>query len=327
MTHVPAAETALRRARSWAGLALASALSLGSATAVAQDVGAADLQTASAAFAEGQRAQLRGDYAQAAELFDLANRSAPSAAAIRSAIRMHHAAGHETRAATLAAEARELYATDASTVALADELLATLRPTLARVIVTCTPSCALALDGRAVTTEPGDEVAFFVEPGARVLVASWGPLSVREALTATAGGELRVSLAEPERPPVEEPPPPVVDAPLPIVAPAVPVDRGEGLSPAFTAIAGGLTGVAVGLTVASGVDMLAARDAYVGAPSEAGWRDGVGRETRTNVLLGTSVALAAATVVLAFVTDWGGGPTPTVAVGTDGAFAGLSGHF
>jgi hypothetical protein len=46
-----------------------------------------DVQAASAAFAEAQRAQLRGDFPRAAELFEIADQAAPSPAALRSAIR------------------------------------------------------------------------------------------------------------------------------------------------------------------------------------------------------------------------------------------------
>ena len=68
-----------------------------------------DLQAAAEAFQQGQRAQVRGDFAQAAEMFDLANHSAPSAAALRSAIRMHQSAGHHAAAATRAAHALATY--------------------------------------------------------------------------------------------------------------------------------------------------------------------------------------------------------------------------
>lgn len=44
---------------------------------------AGDVAGAARAFEEGQRAQLRHDYDQAAELFELADRMAPSAAMIR----------------------------------------------------------------------------------------------------------------------------------------------------------------------------------------------------------------------------------------------------
>ena len=45
-----------------------------------------------------------------------------------------------------------------------------------------------------------------------------------------------------------------------------------------------------------GIDVLSARDAYVATPTEAGYRDGLDRETRTNVLIGITGGLAVATI-------------------------------
>lgn len=69
----------------------------------------------------------------------------------------------------------------------------------------------------------------------------------------------------------------------------------------------GLTAVSAGVLLWSGVDTLTARDAYVANPTEAGYNDGVGRETRTNVLIGVTAALGVATAVSAiFFTEWSG---------------------
>ena len=46
-----------------------------------------DVNAAAAAFQEGQRLQLAREYARAAEFFEIADHAAPSAAALRSAIR------------------------------------------------------------------------------------------------------------------------------------------------------------------------------------------------------------------------------------------------
>jgi hypothetical protein len=55
----------------------------------------------------------------------------------------------------------------------------------------------------------------------------------------------------------------------------------------------------------SGLDTLTARDAYVANPTGPGYEDGVGRELRTNVLIGVTAALGVATVTGAlFFTDW-----------------------
>jgi hypothetical protein len=67
-------------------------------------------------------------------------------------------------------------------------------------------------------------------------------------------------------------------------------------------------------------------------PTEAGWRDGVARETATNALIGTTLGLAVVSGVLAVLTDWDGEPAAEEArVGLapvpDGAVADLSLRF
>jgi hypothetical protein len=70
---------------------------------------------------------------------------------------------------------------------------------------------------------------------------------------------------------------------------------------------GGLaaTGVATALTLWSGLDTLSKRDAYVKEPTKARYDDGVSRERRTNILIGTTVALALGTALIGLLfTDW-----------------------
>lgn len=299
-------------------LIVAVASSSFAGAAAAQDAG--DVQAAAAAFSEAQRAQLRGDYARAAELFEVADQSAPSAPARRSAIRNHRAAEQHARAATLAAEALTAYPEDAETRALAEEVLAELRPALGRVDVRCESSCALALDGRAAWHEPVTTLELYVDPGAHRLVASFseGGDDERE-ITLEAGASESVAfapsaVAQPE--PDAEP-----TAPSPIDPPAP-----SGLHPAIFGVAAGLTAVGLGLTIWSGVDTLAARDAYVANPTQQGYEDGVSLEWRTNGLLFGTIGLGIASAVHALFTDFGGGSIVTAfAPIPGGAYAGISG--
>ena len=279
---------------------------------------AEDLQAAAQAFQEGQRAQVRGDYAQAAEMFDLANHTAPSAAALRSAIRMHQSAGHHAAAATRAAHALATYPADPQTVELATQVISGCGPLTSHLVITCEPSCALTVGGRVVSADTA-RAELYVDPGAHPLRASWpGHVSVERSVEAAAGTEQTVALRSDDPDAVSSSTsaettttgdtPPDEGAGRgtePTPAPA----SASGLSPIFFAIAAGLTVAAAATTAGLGVDMLAARDRYVLMPTEAGWRDGVGRETATNALLGTSLALAAVTVGLAIFTDWDGAPT------------------
>jgi hypothetical protein len=273
-----------------------------------------DLQAAAAAFAEGQRAQLRGDYVQAAEFFELADRSAPNAVALRSAIRSHRAGGHRARAATLSLEALSRYASDAETRAVADEVLAESAPMLARVRVECTPACSLVLDGRALRDTASDVFDFFVEEGQRHLSASWpGRPTARRDLEFGPHTEHTIELVAPaspepvatERAPDDElHDEPVRDA---IAMPApVPASDSSGLSPAIFATGAGLTAVALGIGIGFGIDTLSARDAYVADPTRERYEQGIDRQNLTNGFLFGAAALGIGTFVIAFFTDWDG---------------------
>lgn len=292
------------------------ALVLCGATARAQSSG--DVASAAAAFQEGQRAQLARDFARAGEMFELADRAAPSPAALRSAIRNHQAAAHRARAATLALRARARDAADPQSAQLAAEVLDALSPQLARVSLRCAPACAVLVDGGAVA-QVASEHELFVEPGARTLDATWAGRGARSsALDAVAGAQVTLSLdAPPEAPP--PPPPPARAEPTPpsLPPPAAPAPEPSRrpLPPAVFWSALGATVVCGAVLVWSGVDTLSARDAYVAAPTEAAYLDGVGRQTRTNALIATTATLAAATVVTALFTEWRGGRRAQAAVG------------
>ena len=291
---------------------------------------AQDVQAAAAAFGRGQQAQLRGDYARAAEMFELADRAAPSPEALRSAIRNHVQAGHAARAATLSTHALERYPDDEATRTLAEQTLAETTETLARLTVRCDPACALTVDGRAVGLEAREETTIFVDPGERAVQATWSDLEpARGTVTAVAGESARLALegraAEPEPEPVEvaavEVDPPADPEPAPPAAPP----GGGGITPVVFFVGAGLTALGAGLSVWSGLETLSARDAYVESPTRAGYENGVGLETRTNVLLFSTLGLAAVTAVLAIFTDWDDDSADvSLTVSPHGAFASFS---
>lgn len=277
---------------------------------------------AARAYSAGQLAQVNGDEARAAEMFELAHRSAPNSAALRSAIRMHRSAGHVAHAATLALEARELYANEANTLALATSTIAELEGQLARIEITCDPACTVSVDGLAFGERAGTRTSLFVDAGHHSVVASWRERSASspaESFDGAGGSSHAFSFTPPAVAATPAVTPDIATTPAAepettstpaSSAPPVEVDRGSssGLSPAFFAIGAGLTAVSLGVAIGFGVDMLSARDAYVAAPTETGWRDGVGRELRTNVMIGTTIGLAALTLTMALLTDWDGAP-------------------
>jgi hypothetical protein len=101
--------------------------------------------------------------------------------------------------------------------------------------------------------------------------------------------------------PAPAPPPAFVEAPA-----APPPPPPSPLQSKWTFI-GTATATAVvgGLALWSGLDTLSARDRYVANSTEAGYRDGISREKRTNWLIGGTAVLGAATLGLGlFVTRW-----------------------
>lgn len=95
---------------------------------------------------------------------------------------------------------------------------------------------------------------------------------------------------------------------------------GGGITPVVFIVGAGLTAVAGGILIWSGIDTLTANDNYVlaaGLPDatvglvEPLYNSAVEAQLRTNVLVGVTAALAATTVILAIFTDWDGDPAPT----------------
>jgi len=294
-----------------------------------------DVQAAAAAYARGQQAQLNGNHADAAALFELADQAAPSPQALRSAIRNHREAGQLARAATLSLAALRRYAEEPETTALAHEVLASARRSLGRLRVRCEPACSLAVDGRAAFHEALAVHDGFHEPGERSISASWPDReSLVQAVSVVAGETTELSLeapalpAEPEQ--IVEPEP--VEAPIeaPPTAPEPePVPTDDGLHPAIFLTALGVTALGGALVTWSGIDVLDASSAYVANPTRAGYDDGVAAELRTNVLAIATAVVGVSAVLLAIFTDWDGEEQTSVSLGVspDGALAILRTRF
>ncbi|HEY3500764.1 MAG TPA: hypothetical protein VGK73_39000 [Polyangiaceae bacterium] len=277
-----------------------------------------DVQAASAAFAEAQRAQLRGDFPRAAELFEIADQAAASPGALRSAIRNREAAGQEARAGTLALRALARYPEDKDTRTFAESTLERLSPRLVRVRVTCDVACALTVDGGTVTPKAAPVNEFFVSGDPHTLEARWsGRDPVTRSLTGVTGQTVVIDIqAPPSRPqpataPAAPPPAAVISTsePPPVTRdqPPASAKSGSGISPAVFWIGAGLTVAAAGALTWSSLDTLSAKDDYEQNPTREGYEDGVDRQTRTNVLAGVTAGLGAITLGIGlFATDWGG---------------------
>lgn len=177
----------------------------------AKAAGADAVQRAAEHFDEGTRAFQAKRYEQAASHFEAAFAAVPNARALRVAMRAREAAGQPDRAATLAALAHTLYASDAETLKMASELLAKHGETLANVNIRCTSPCVVAVDGRVVPGGVDAQHSVYVVPGRVRLSASFASGGEEErTIDARRGTAHEVELS-----PVEEdaaPPPPAAPA-------------------------------------------------------------------------------------------------------------------
>jgi hypothetical protein len=275
---------------------------------------------------------------EAAVHFENAFRDAPTAEALRNAIRSRREAKEDARAATLAALATVRYPNDPTTSAFANGVLESLGAQLYKVLLRCTPKCAIAVDGRAISLNDAPETVFYLDSGTHLVVVSWkGRGSKSQSLVARAGGHDDLALVAPPAPP---------PAPLPATvlvshdAPARPKPLGRAVF--FTGL--GLTLAAAGATIVSGIEAentpgtAAVRQECVGqGTSCAAYQKGLSAQLRTNVALGVTGGLALATAIVGvFFTQWsrynssnllGSRVRPTIGLDARGGQLGVAGGF
>ena len=105
-----------------------------------------DVIGAAKAFSRAQKAELTGNFAMAAEFFELADSLSPSPEALRSAVRSRKAAGQLSTAALHAETLRDRYPNDAKSQQLANATLTLAEQTLTRVEIECKPrACTLLI--------------------------------------------------------------------------------------------------------------------------------------------------------------------------------------
>ncbi|HSS03053.1 MAG TPA: hypothetical protein VLM79_38590 [Kofleriaceae bacterium] len=280
----------------------------------------ADIAAAARAFADGQAAQLEGNFERAAQDFELAYHIAPSKEALRSAVRARQATGQLPRAATLAQLLLTEYPDDVASSRLANDVLAEARLKLGRIAAACTPPCTLTIGGRATSLNAARAHVVFVAPGAQRVIATFeGDQAVTREVTLAAGDDITLSFVRP-------PPPdrPVVMRPAILPATSRTDDRG-GLPPAFAVTGGIVTLALAGLTTWSGLDTQRAHDAYVAMPTSDRFSDGRSRQRRTNWLLGGAAATGVATALVAvFWTRWHEEPAPRAELSIAPVDGGLS---
>jgi len=331
------------------GLALALLLLGGIAYADDPTPSVQDIRSAAAEYDAGRRAFVEKDYDGAAAHFENAFHDAPSAEALRNAIRARRKAGQLARAATLAEVALLRYPKDAPTGVVVRETLAESTNKLHKITLACSPECGVAADGRAVTLTDVTQTIFFFEPGSHDLVVSWsGDRTKVQKFIARAGGRDELSLEAPPPPP----PPPVAVVPVPAVSPGntsgpaidqVADTHSKPLGPAVFIVAAVITAGGAGFTVWSGINAEndpgpnAVKSECRGLGTNCpAYQTGLSAQLRTNIALGATggAALVTATIGL-FFTQWSAPKhraaplalVPTGAVVPGGALVGLGGSF
>lgn len=302
---------------------------------------AQDVMGAAKAFSRAQKAELAGDHALAAELFELADSLAPSPEALRSALRSRQAAGQLGTAALHAESLRKRYPNDDTSQNLAQTTIMLAKQTLMRLEIECKPrACTLLVDDAAAAIESDNHHVIYVEPGQHEVIAAFDDAqSDPQFIDAEAGK--RDSLVfvyspdtarESDKAPLPTETKPSTDSSPTELKKAT---HDEGLSIWYF-----LSGVAVTVgagaaTLWSGLDVLDLHDKYEKNRTQQLYDSGLDKELRTNVLIGVTAALGAATCVLAIFTQWDDSieadtqsdDQTAIGIGLNGGLFELSGHF
>jgi hypothetical protein len=282
------------------------------------------IRSAAAEYDAGRRAFVEKDYDGAAAHFENAFNDAPSAEAIRSAIRAQRKAGHLARAATLAEVASQRYPKDAATAAIVRATLTESASKLHKVTLRCSPDCGVAADGRAITLADSAQTVFFLEPGSHDVVVSWSnDRTTSQKFSARAGGKEELDF---EAPPAPAPPAPPARVAIPgpaalpstpsLVAVAEPVRQGAArtkpLGPAIFIVGAALTAGGIGFVTWSGINAESSpgtaavlKDCAGLGPSCPAYQEGLASQLRTNIALGVTGGVALTTALVGiFFTQW-----------------------
>lgn len=302
---------------------LALALSAGEAAYAqsATEPTPAQIKVAAEAFDRGREAYKAEEYVEAAEQFEKADSNAPSSAALELAIRARDKAGELDRAATLMALALRRHPDDGNFLKIAPDLSRRAGEALFELNVTCDQPCDLTVGGKLIHGAPDIERRLYLTPGALTVRAGWSDnRSDSRQVQADKGGKGEIAFAAPVTAAAQamgkEPDEPAAQAPR---AGDATRDQGpaksSGWSPAVFFVGAGLTAVAGGVTIWSGIDTVnnpgteaVERECAGEGESCQLYQEGLSKQRRTNVLIGVTAGLGVATALVGLLaTDWSGG--------------------
>jgi hypothetical protein len=279
----------------------------------------AQVRSAAEAFDRGREAYKSEDYVEAAEQFESADANAPSAAALELAIRARDKAGQLDRAATLAALALARHPDDASIQKVAPSIVQKAKSELFELDIKCDDPCDVTVAGKIAPGRRSTDRTVFVGPGKYAVRAGWsGDRSLSKQVEAESGGSGTLDFQAPP----EQSAAPVAPNPTPAASatgdkPAdvgVPQESGP-LPPAVFWVGVGLTAVIGGITVWSGLDTqknpgpdkVRSECQANMSDCQSLYQQGVDKQHRTNILIGTTAGLGVVTAVIGgFLTDWAG---------------------
>jgi hypothetical protein len=287
------------------------------------------------AYDKGTAAHKRGDFAEAATDFALADQLAPSTIALRAAIDASVRADDPVLGMELV-ERSKRGPVDAGLSSSVDAARAKFHGRAGRVRIRCPPAgaCMATLDGRTLDVQK----EAWATAGQHTVVFQLGEDSQQRLVDVKADDTTDVAPAarapapapSPVPPPGPEPttgpatpPPPQIYSPPPAERPTG-QPSSSGISPVWFWVGTGATVVLGGATAFSALDTSKKHDQFANdgcaragsAACTTASTDGSAAQLRTNVLLGATAAAAIVTVVIGVAfTRWSGEPSKTTARG------------
>lgn len=268
-----------------------------------------EIKAAEVDFNRGREAYKQGSYTEAAEYFESADAHAPNDRVLELAIGARDKAGAIDRAATLAQLGLDRYPNSERMKKVATPLIEKAKKEFLTLTAACDEACNLIDGSRIVPGKPATKRTLFITPGDHSIRAVWSDdRGVSKNVSGNAGETTAVEFKAPPIPKKkiakveeEEPKEKVVQRP-----------ETDGLPPTFFFIGAGVTVALGAATVWSGLDTVnnpgkqAVQDRCIDADCEL-YKNGRARQLRTNILIGaTSVVGAATAVVGILLTDWDG---------------------